>query len=64
MWDNSADNFDNPFDPPRRIRWGWKSEEEMAEVWLGVIPDDPSQRLELVDAANATWYRAGSRPLP
>ena len=36
----------------------------MAEVWLGVIPDDPSRRLELVDAANATWYRAGSRPLP
>ena len=64
VWDNSADNFDNPFDPPRRISWGWKSEEEMAEVWLGVIPDDPSRRLELVDAANATWYRAGSRPLP
>ena len=64
VWDNSEDNFDNPFDPPRRIRWGWKSEDEMAEVWLGVIPDDPSRRLELIAAANATWYRTDSRPLP
>lgn len=55
---------DNPFDPPRRIRWGWKSEEEMAEVWLGVIPDNPSRRLDLIEAANATWYHADSRPLP
>ena len=64
VWDNSAGNFANPFDPPRRIRWGWKSEDEMAEVWLGVIPDDPSRRLELIEAANATWYAADSRPLP
>lgn len=55
---------DNPFDPPRPIRWGWKSEEEMAEVWLGVIPDNPSRRLDLIEAANATWYHADSRPLP
>ncbi len=64
VWDNSAKNFDNPFDPPQPIRWGWKSEEEMAEVWLGVIPDDPSRRLELIEAANATWYHADSQPLP
>ena len=64
VWDNSAGNFDNPFDPPQPIRWGWKSEEEMAEVWLGVIPDDPSRRLELIEAANATWYHADSQPLP
>ena len=64
VWDNSADNFDNPFNPPRRIRWGWNSEEEMAEIWLGMIPDDPSRRRELIEAANTTWYRADSRPLP
>lgn len=64
VWDNSADNFDNPFHPPQRITWGWKSEDEMAEVWLGVLPDDPSRREELIRASSATWYNATSRPLP
>ena len=64
VWDNSDENHDNPFDPPQRIGWGWKSEDEMAEVWLGVIPDDPNRRRELIDAAAATWLRADSEPLP
>ena len=64
VWDNSDGNFDNPFDPPRRIRWGWKSEEEMAEVWLGVIPDDPERRLELIEATQSTWFSTDSQPLP
>ena len=65
VWDNSADNFANPFNPPRSLTWGWKSEEEMAEVWLGVIPDDWSRRQELIDASVATWWtNADSQPLP
>ncbi len=64
VWDNSALNFDNPFDPPQRIKWGWKSEEEMAEVWLGVIPDNPRRRLELIEATWETWMKADSKPLP
>ena len=64
VFDNSAANFDNPFDAPQDIGCGWKSEDEMAEVWLGVIPDDPSQRLELIEAAYASWFTTDSRPLP
>lgn len=64
VWDNSEDNFDNPHHPPRPIKWGWKSEDEMAEVWLGVIPDDPDQRKALINASNETWVSTDSKPLP
>ena len=64
VWDNSGENFDNPFHPPRRIGWGWKSEDEMAEVWMGVLPDDPARRTELIEASYATWTNADSQPLP
>ena len=64
VWDNSAGNADNPFDPPRDIAWGWQSEEEMAEVWLGVVLDNPSRRRALIRASWATWYNADSQPLP
>ena len=64
VWDNSDRNVDNPFDPPRDIAWGWQSEDEMAEVWLGVVLDDPSRRMDLIEASYETWYNADSRPLP
>jgi hypothetical protein len=32
VWDNSEDNFDNPHDSPQHMKWGWKSDEEMAEI--------------------------------
>ena len=64
VYDNSAENYDNPHDPPKRIRWGWKSEDEMAEVWMGVIPEDPERRLELIEASMASWHHTDSRPLP
>ena len=64
VWDNSAENPDNPFDPPRRLQWGWQSEEEMAEFWLGVIPDQPRRRMLLIEASYQTWLNADSRPLP
>ena len=64
VWDNSDGNPDNPFDPPRRLAWGWQSEDEMAEFWLGVIPDQPRWRMELIEASYLTWINADSRPLP
>ena len=64
VWDNSAANPDNPYRPPRHIGWGWRSEDEMAEFWLGVILDDPRRRLELIEASQWTWHNADSQPLP
>ena len=64
VWDNSGANIDNPFNPPRPMKWGWKSEEEMAEIWMGIIPDDPSQRNRLIEASYKSWYSTDSLPMP
>jgi tetratricopeptide (TPR) repeat protein/mono/diheme cytochrome c family protein len=47
-YDNSADNRRNPSRPPRRVVWGSRSADEMADVWLTVVPRDPSARDRLV----------------
>lgn len=50
VYDNSADNPENPFDPPQRIRWGRQSNDEMGSVTLLVVARDESQRQELQTA--------------
>src|SRR6185369_6447394 len=47
-YDNSAANRRNPSRPPRRVVWGGHSADEMAEVWLTVVPRDPAARGALV----------------
>ncbi len=37
-YDNSASNARNPNQPPRRVRTGPRSEDEMGHVWLQVLP--------------------------
>jgi Tfp pilus assembly protein PilF len=44
-YDNSADNPRNPHNPPRRVRYGLQSTDEMAELWLQVGLRDESARL-------------------
>ena len=36
-FDNSAANPRNPDRPPARVPWGWRSSDEMADVWLQVL---------------------------
>jgi Flp pilus assembly protein TadD/mono/diheme cytochrome c family protein len=38
MYDNTEDNPRNPNDPPKRVRYGPRSEDEMGHVWLQVLP--------------------------
>lgn len=38
VWDNSADNPNNPSSPPRRVRWGLQSTDEMGSMTLLVKP--------------------------
>jgi hypothetical protein len=38
VWDNSADNPRNPFSPPRRVKWGEQSTDEMGSLLLQVVP--------------------------
>ncbi len=44
VYDNSADNPRNPNTPPQRVRGGQKSTDEMADLWMEVLP---SQRQDL-----------------
>jgi Flp pilus assembly protein TadD len=39
IYDNSTDNPRNPNVPPQRVRGGQKSTEEMADLWLEVLPN-------------------------
>jgi hypothetical protein len=47
VYDNSADNPENPYQPPQRIRWGRQSNDEMGSVTLAVVAADESQRPDL-----------------
>lgn len=41
-YDNSADNVRNPFRPPRPVVYGPRSSDEMADLWLQVLPSNPA----------------------
>ncbi|MEM7167428.1 MAG: tetratricopeptide repeat protein [Planctomycetota bacterium] len=48
VYDNSATNIRNPSSPPVPVRYGPRSVDEMGELWILALPDDPRdmQRLE------------------
>src|SRR5207302_1669319 len=43
-YDNSADNIHNPSQPPRRVRYGLQTTDEMAELGLQLLPRNPEER--------------------
>ncbi|MDA0811550.1 MAG: tetratricopeptide repeat protein [Verrucomicrobia bacterium] len=43
VYDNSGTNDRNPFAPPKTVDWGPRSSDEMADVWIKLVPDDQSQ---------------------
>jgi tetratricopeptide (TPR) repeat protein len=46
VYDNSSDNVRNPNDPPQRVGAGNRAVDEMAHLWLQVLPQDPAQTKE------------------
>lgn len=48
-YDNSAANRRNPDAPPRRVRWGQNSGDEMGDLWLQVLPRTEADRQILRD---------------
>ena len=44
VFDNSAANPRNPEHPPRRVQWGWRSIDEMADVWIQVMTRSDQDR--------------------
>lgn len=49
-YDNSADNPSNPNKPPKRVRWGRETNDEMGSVTLLVVPADEKDLPELLAA--------------
>lgn len=41
-YDNSADNPNNPNDPPKLIKWGTQTSDEMGSLFFGMAVDDAS----------------------
>jgi Flp pilus assembly protein TadD/mono/diheme cytochrome c family protein len=59
-YDNSSANEHNPNTPPVRVKAGNRSEDEMAHLWLQVLPvhvpaDSPDPRLLLEEAWMRNW---------
>ena len=50
VFDNSIRNPRNPDRPPLRARWGWRSSDEMADVWLQVFTANGADRAQLARA--------------
>jgi superkiller protein 3 len=46
-YDNSTNNARNPHHPPQRVRYGLQSSDEMAELWLQVLPRHTNELAEL-----------------
>jgi tetratricopeptide (TPR) repeat protein/mono/diheme cytochrome c family protein len=40
-YDNSENNVSNPSRPPRRVTYGQRTSDEMGDLWVQVVPDDP-----------------------
>ena len=46
-FDNSEANPRNPDRPPTRATWGWRSSDEMADLWLQVLTRTDADRITL-----------------
>ena len=47
VFDNSDANPRNPVHPAARVSWGWRSSDEMADVWIQVMTRTESDRARL-----------------
>jgi len=53
-YNNSASNFRNPSNPPRPVTYGQQTSDEMAELWLQVLPRNTADRGSLLKSVYAT----------
>ena len=56
-YDNSAENHHNPQRPPRRVTYGERTTDEMAELWLQVVPRRAADGPRLARAVRARIVR-------
>jgi hypothetical protein len=53
-YDNSANNPENPYSPPRNITWGRESNDEMGSITLQTIARDEAEREQLENDVRRT----------
>lgn len=70
-FDNSAENIRNPHQPPQRVVFGPQSTDEMAELWLQVIPRNPADipslqkaKQNALDLETVAFYESQLRARP
>jgi hypothetical protein len=63
-YDNSADNPYNPNSPPKQVRWGWQTTDEMGDVFFSCLPETPEDAKRLWNASMASFMRKGSLAPP
>jgi len=51
VFDNSDANPRNPDRPPQRVSWGWRSSDEMADVWIQVMTRSDDDRARLASTS-------------
>lgn len=56
-FDNSAANPANPSAPPRRVREGWQTTDEMCLFYFSVVPQDPATTAAIQRAAIESFLR-------
>jgi hypothetical protein len=56
-YDNSTNNIRNPNNPPKRVRFGLNSTDEMGELWLQVLPRNPADRTTLAQSVQTKLAR-------
>jgi Tfp pilus assembly protein PilF len=49
LFDNSADNPRNPYQPPQEVRWGQQSTDEMGDLWVQMLPQSNADLAVLND---------------
>jgi hypothetical protein len=57
-YDNSTNNVQNPNNPPRPVRYGPQSSDEMAELWFQLLPVRPQETRLLAEAYEAKMREA------
>jgi len=65
-YDNSSDNVSNPNNPPQRVHGGNRAVDEMAHLWLQVLPtgssgDSRDPRMTLQEALSRHHIENKSR---
>lgn len=58
-YDNSANNPRNPKNPPIAVRYGVQTSDEMAELWLQLLPRNPSDATVLMREYEKKLFQDG-----